>query len=672
MNPTATIALLGQPNSGKSTLFNALTGMRQHVGNWPGKTVEKKEGSFVHEGKVYNVADLPGSYSLSANSDEEVITRDFIASGKADVVCILADSSQLQRSLFMLADYAGIEAPCFLLLNMADVAKEQGKEIDARAIEEKLGIPVITFSATDVKSYDDFYKVMESALKKNGRIDIRGLEAKFQGINGYQEICNLIPKDAVPGYSSMWLAVKFLENDKVITEKLKRALDDAVYSRMVKIRESSKGAVATGGCKFAWIDDVLGEAVKAKNSEMKLGRLDRIFTGKVWGKPAVILTVLLGLFASFIPAIPFMAIGTVILALKAPVMTALSGIGCPEFLTLVIGDVVFQSFSYIFKMLGFVWGVTLVFGLLEEVGIMARISYVFDNTMGKLGLQGKSVMPFLISFGCTMGGAAGTRVIDNWGQKVLTIALAWAVPCGAAWATIPMLSSIFFGPWAVVVVAVILLTMVLHMWLTAKVFGCHLVKKEDRYGMIMELPPYHKPKWGALFRYVFGRTKETFFRVTKVVLLVCGIFWLLSYSPTGGNGGLLYSFGMAIEPVTKIFGLPWQLFLSYVASAVGKEGAVGVISALYNGGSYGTAFTQAMSGGGIASNLNEILLANVSKAEALAFIFAMTFNMPCVVALAATYQETHSVKWTSRIVLYYTVVSLVLAFIAYHVGLILW
>ena len=149
-----TIALLGQPNSGKSTLFNGLTGMKQHVGNWPGKTVEKKEGSFVHNGKNYLVADLPGTYSLSANSDEEMITRDYIASGKADVICILADSSQLERSLYMLADYAGITLPCFLLLNMSDVAAQQGKSVDAAALEKKLGIPVIAFSAPDKKSYD--------------------------------------------------------------------------------------------------------------------------------------------------------------------------------------------------------------------------------------------------------------------------------------------------------------------------------------------------------------------------------------------------------------------------------------------------------------------------------------------------------------------------------------
>ncbi len=671
MSAAATIALLGQPNSGKSTLFNALTGLRQHVGNWPGKTVEKKEGSFTYAGKEYNVADLPGSYSLSANSDEEVITRDFITSGKADVVCILADSSQLQRSLFMLADYAGINVPCFLLLNMADVAADQGKKIDAKAIEEKLGIPVIPFSATDVKSYDEFYKTLEKAIKKDSRLDVSKLKEQYESIKGYQEICNLIPEGIIPGYSSMWLTSKLLENDAVVEGMLGNKLDAETFDRIREIRKSSQGAVAVGGCKFAWIDDVIDGAIQSESVKVTLGKLDRIYTSKVWGKPAVILTVLLGLIASFIPALPPMFLGELVLMLKAPVTAGLTAVGCSEFLILIINDVIIQSFSYIFKMLGFVFGVTLVFGLLEEVGIMARISYVFDNTMGKLGLQGKSVMPFLVSFGCTMGGAAGARVIDNWGQKVLTIALAWAVPCGAAWATIPMLSSIFFGPGAVLVVAVILLTMLLHMYVTAKIFGAKLVQKEDRYGMIMELPPYHKPKWGALFRYVFGRTKETFVRVTKVILLVCGVFWLLSYSPSG-NGGILYTIGVAIEPVTKFFGMPWQLFLSYLASAIGKEGAIGVISALYSGGSYSTAFTQAMSGAGTTANLSSILLANVTKPEALAFIFAMTFNMPCVVALAATYQETHSAKWTGRIVLYYTAVSLLLAFIAYHVGMLIW
>ncbi|MCR5014980.1 MAG: ferrous iron transport protein B [Ruminococcus sp.] len=668
----ATIALLGQPNSGKSTLFNALTGLRQHVGNWPGKTVEKKEGTFTHNGETYSVADLPGSYSMSANSDEEVITRDFIASGKADVVCILADSSQLERSLFMLADYAGLSAPCFLVLNMADVAQERGKRIDAEKMEQRLGIPVMLFSATDTKAYDKFYGTLERALKEKAHINVSSLESEYEKIDGYQEIEQQVEHCVISGYTPMWMTVKALENDKVVTEKLKGALSDSAVKSVELHTHGTDGAIAVGECKFRWIDGILDGAVSETKTKAALGRLDRIYTHKFLGKPAVVLTVLLGLLASFIPALPVMALGSGVDALNGVVRSALVDMGTSDIATGLLCDVVIQSLSYVIKMLGFVFGVTLVFGLLEEVGVMARISYVFDNTMGRLGLQGKSVMPFLVSFGCTMGGAAGARVIDNWGQKVLTIALAWAVPCGAAWAIIPMLSTVFFGAAAPLVIVALLLTMLLHMWITAKIFGRGLVKSEDKYGMIMELPPYHKPKWGALMRYVFGRTKDTFFRVVKVVLLVCGVFWLLSYSSGSGDNSVLQKIGMAIEPVTKFFGMPWQLFLAFIASSVGKEGAVGVISALYSGGSYGEAFTQAMSGASRAANLNELLLANVTRPEALAFIFAVTFNLPCVVALAAAYQEIHSVKWTAKIALYYTATALLLACAAYHIGLLIW
>ncbi len=668
---SATIALLGQPNSGKSTLFNALTGLRQHVGNWPGKTVEKKEGSFTYRGMDCAIADLPGSYSLTANSDEELITRDYIASGKADVVCILADSSQLERSLFMTADYAGIDVPSFLVLNMADVAADQGKTIDVKAIEKKIGIPVLLFSATEGKKYEPYYEIMERAVNEKSKINVKALEAEYEKIEGYSELKAMIPEGLVKGFTPMWLAIKAIEGDKQVHAMLKKQLTTENYKKVATICSNSQGAIATGSSKFKWIDEILEGCVTSRKKNVALGKLDKIFLSKVWGKPAVILTVLLGLIASFIPALPFMAIGSGIAALKTPVAAALNAVGAPEVLIQIVCTVIIQSFSYIVKMLGFVFGVTLVFGLLEEVGVMARISYVFDNTMGKLGLQGKSVMPFLVSFGCTMGGAAGARVIDNWGQKVLTIALAWAVPCGAAWAVIPMLSAIFFGPGAVLVIVAILFTMVLHMWVTAKIFGRKLVQKNDRYGMIMELPPYHKPKIGALLRYVLGRTGDTFKRVSSVVLLVCGIFWLLSYTFVPGTQPILYRIGTAIEPVTRIFGLGWQLFIAFIASAVGKEGAIGVISALYTGGNLSSAFNDAMNGAGAASNLNEVLLSNVSKAEALAFIFAMTFNMPCVVALAATFQETYSVKWTARIALYYTATALLLSAVAYHIGLLI-
>lgn len=666
------VALLGQPNSGKSTLFNALTGMRQHVGNWPGKTVEKKEGSFKHNGADYLVADLPGTYSLSANSDEEIITRDYIASGKADVVCILADSSQLERSLYMLADYAGITVPCFLVLNMSDVAKEQGKTIDAAELEKKLGIPVVLFSAPDIKAYDGFYSALERAVKGKTVLNPEELEVKYVELDAYDRIKELIPDNIIPGYSKVWLATKVVEGDAPVIAKIKAALNGADKTAFEEaLATVDKGVVLTGERKFAWIDGLLSGTAKTKKTSVTLGKFDRIITHRIWGKPVVILTIVLGLIASFIPALPLMGIGQLIGNIPDPLNETLLSVGCPAFIAAIICDVLIRSVAFIVQMLGFVFGVTLVFGLLEEIGIMARISYVFDNTMAKFGLQGKSVMPFLISFGCTMGGAAGTRVIDNWGQKVLTIALAWAVPCGAAWAVIPMLSTLFFGAWMPVIILVILLVMVLHMWLTAKLFGRSLVKAEDRYGMIMELPPYHKPKWGALLRYVFGRTKDTFIRALKVVVVVALVFWLLSYTSTGDiTASILYKVGHFIEPVTKLFGMGWQTFMAFIASSLGKEGALGVLSTIYTG--TGAISVGSVVSGAAAKNINELLVANIPKPEALALIFAMTFNMPCIVALAATYQETHSVKWTARIALYYTGVALVLAGIAYYVGLLIW
>ena len=673
------IALLGQPNSGKSTLFNALTGLKQHVGNWPGKTVEKKEGNFEYNGKKYLVADLPGTYSLSANSDEEIITRDYIAGDKADVVCILADSSQLQRSLYMLADYAGIKVPTFLILNMSDVAAEQGKQIDFNAISKKLGIPVVLFSAQDKKNYDGFYTALETAISKKTILDSSSLEAKYQNIETYKAIKPLVPENVIPGYSSVWLAAKVVEGDLPVTAKIKAALegnkrkefDETVAQNLLISNGKNKGVLHTGEAKFDWIDELLEGSVVSKTQTRKLGKFDRMITHRVWGKTVVILTVLFGLIASFIPALPFMGIGSAIGALGSPITNALNSINCPAFIIAIICDVVINSLSFIFKMLGFVFGVTLVFGLLEEVGVMARISYVFDNIMAKLGLQGKSVMPFLVSFGCTMGGAAGARVIDNWGQKVLTIALAWAVPCGAAWAVVPMLSTVWFGGAAPLIVVAILAVMILHMWVTSKVFGRKLVKKEDRCGMIMELPPYHKPKWGALFRYVLGRTKDTFFRVLKIILLVSFVFWLLTFTNSGSmDNSILYKIGQFIEPVTKIFGLGWKTFMAFIVSSLGKEGAIGVLSSIFT--DHNMITVSSTVAGGAAPNINELLVANVAKPEALAFIFAITFNMPCIVALAATYQETHSAKWTAIIALYYTVGALLIACVAYHIGLLIW
>ena len=304
-----------------------------------------------------------------------------------------------------------------------------------------------------------------------------------------------------------------------------------------------------------------------------------------------------------------------------------------------------------------------------ERKIIRDVSFTIPEgtTTAIVGPSGSGKTKMCIRDSITIGGAAGTRVSDNWGQRILTIALAWAVPCAATWAIVPMISSVFFGVWAPLVIVGIFLVALLHMWLTSKVFGRQLVKAEDRTGIIMELPPYHRPKWGSLLRYVFGRTKDVLVRALKVILLISLIFWLLSYSSDGDvTASVIYKIGAAIEPVTRIFGLSWQTFLAFISSAVSKEAALGVLSSLYAG--TGTIFASTVCAAGQAANLGEILAANISPAEALAFIFAVTFNIPCVVAVASTYNETHSAKWTVRIAIYYICVALLMSFVVYHVA----
>ncbi len=667
----ATIALLGQPNSGKSTLFNGLTGARQRVGNWPGKTVEKKEGYFDWQGSRYRVTDLPGSYSLSANSEEEIITRDYIASGQADLVCILADSSQLSRSLFMLADYAGISCPAILLLNLMDVAEAQGKTIDPAKLEEKLGIPVVPFVAADRKQYAPFFEAVERALVEKKDINVASLFEKYRSLEAgnYEKVLSFMPEEGIGNYSAPWLAVKLLEEDSAILEKVEGSLPTEVYHKLELLLSTlENAALQTAGYKFQWIDELLRDALVQKEEKPLLSKFDRLATHRRWGKPLAILIILLGLIASFIPATPIMLLGSLIPKLGAPITKALAAIGAPQMLLDLITQVVLNTLYFAVAMIGFVFGVNLVFGFLEEVGYMARVSYVFDGTMAKMGLQGKSMMPLVVSFGCTIGGAAGTRVIDSWGQRVLTIALAWAVPCAATWAIVPVLSTLFFGSWAPLIIIAIFVVAGIHMKITAKIFGSQLIREEDRAGLIMELPPYHKPRWKALMRSILVRTWDILSRALRVIFVVSLIFWLLTYSHSGNpDETALYRFGRAIEPVTMVFGLTWQTFLAYFASMVSKEAALGVLGSLYLGA--GSLFSATVaSGGKVAAGLEEVLLASLTQPAALAFIFAVTFNAPCLMAITSTYQETRSLKWTMRILGYYFVSSLLLAFFVYRVA----
>lgn len=669
-NISKKIALLGQPNSGKSSIFNGLTGLHQHVGNWPGKTVEKKIGTFSHNNITYEVADLPGSYSLSANSDEEIVTRDYISKNDLDLVCILADASQLERSLYMLADFAGIKTPAMLVLTMIDVAESQGKKINIESLKKKLNIPVCSIVAPDKKTYSDFFATLEESVKSPKTIDDSSLydffengEMKAEFIAQKKAVEDLIKNGSVKKSrrSENWISGKLLEKDEDVLKEFSA----------VKQAESatSDGALYASNCKFKWIESILKESVvKTKKDSELLSKFDRKAISPVLGKVIALGILLLGLVGAMIVAAPIMGVGGAFTGLVNPFLSSvLPTLGVSQAVIHFIESTLITALGWVISMVGFVFSMNFIFGIIEEVGYMARVSYLFDRTMSRIGLQGKAIMPLIIGFGCTIGSVSGTRVIDSWGQRILTMAVAWAVPCGATFVVIPTLANAFFGTvGGILVMLLIFAIMFLHIVITAAIFGRKLNPKEERTGMIMELPPYHKPRWGFIFKQALCKMWDVFKKAFSIELIVCVIFYFLCYSKTGIDGSILYKIGIFISPVTKIFGMGWQTFMSFIAAMISKEATLGVLSAIF--ANSGDIFNSTTGAAGAVGNIGELAAQVIRIPEALAFIIAVTFNVPCLQAVVATHNETHSIRWTITIALYYFVTALILAGIIYHIA----
>ncbi len=607
------IALLGQPNSGKSTVYNALTGSRQHVGNWPGKTVEKNDGFYIYNGTRYTVTDLPGSYGLSGNSDEEIITADFIKADQADLVCILVDASQLERSMYMVAEFAQLNKPAVLLLNMMDVAKAQKKEIDHKLLQKRLGIPVLPFTAAESKGYDELKALLAKELESPHKLAS-------------------VPEIPAGG-----------------------------------------DVQAESEAKYRWIQSMLAGVTHSEQKHFELSKRDKRLLSPIRGKFACFGTILAGFLAAMIICFPLMGFGSMIpQILNKPIADLLNGWNVHPWLVSIFSIILPNTLYFCIAMSGFVFGVNLVFGYLEEIGFLARAAYQFDSLLSGLGLQGKAICPILMGFGCTIGGTCGTRVMDNWGQRMLTMAVVWAVPCASIWTIIPVISSMFFTPWQTMLVILgILLYVVLLMTIVSKVFGRTLVPGSSRSGMIMELPPYHKPHWKHILKEAFLKAWDIFKRALRTVTLISLLFWAFSYSGTGNVAdSLLYKVGTAIEPVTRIFGLGWRTFMGFLSSAFAKEAVLGVLNAVFVGegtvldATFRSAFNVATDNAVLGQAMSNV----VSKAEALAFMCACTFNIPCVMALSTTYRESHSLKWTARIAAFYVCGALILACIVYHIA----
>ena len=272
------------------------------------------------------------------------------------------------------------------------------------------------------------------------------------------------------------------------------------------------GNLRTADCKFKWIDTLIQENVASSKKKTSRSRFDKAATSKRWGKPIAIGMIVLGLIGSMLIGMPLMElVGALISGISTPLANWLLSVGVASVIVSLLCNAVLTAVTFALQMACYVFGISLVFGFMEDIGYMARISYVFDNTMTKLGLQGKAIMPFLVSFGCNIGGVTGTRVIDSWGQRILTIALSWVVPCASTWGVVGLISGTFFGGKAVfVILSLFAVALFCTFTLPTKLFGRSLNKENDRTGLIMELPPYHKPHWQKPCSALYSTKWEVF------------------------------------------------------------------------------------------------------------------------------------------------------------------
>jgi len=651
------IALVGQPNVGKSTVFNLLTGMNQHVGNWPGKTVEHKEGRYKHNGKTFTIVDLPGTYSLSANSAEELITREFILTESPDLVVALVNAANLERSLYLVAELVALPAPLLIVLNMMDVAKQEGYRIEPEVLEAALGIPVIAFTATHMDSVQplmaSIQDILESKVKSQPKTP--AIRQDHQEVLDcvIQQLCSY----TFTPYPREWVALKLLEGDTQITLKVKAALPEEEWQTLydlLKKHDDALLAIASG--RYEWI----GRMTRAAVTHPKIGQISLTDRLDRWAAHPLVGLMILGLVLGLVFWLTF-TIGSpvqtwlennAIIPLGSLVSNAL--VNAPGWLRGVIVDGVIGGVGSVLTFLPILIIFFASFGFLEDVGYMARAAFVMDKFMHWMGLHGKSFLPLFLGFGCNVPAVIGTRVIDSWKSRLLTILLAPLVPCTARMAVVAFLAPIFFGRQAIFVVWGLVALSIFILILLGVILNRVLFKGE-RSAFIMEMPLYHIPNWRTIGLLIWQRSMSFIKKAGTTILILSLVIWTLSYLPNGDpENNILSWIGQFLEPAGSVMGLDWRLTVALLTSFMAKENTIATLGVLF--------------GNTAGSGLAQTLVATYTPATALAFLTVSILFIPCAATVAVIRQETGSWKWTFLNIGLMLVISVVTAIIVFQLA----
>ena len=670
------VGFIGNPNCGKTTLFNAYTGANLKVANWPGVTVEKKEGRTTYKGQEFKLIDLPGIYSLTSYTMEEKVSRECIMSDEVDVIVDVVDASSLERNLYLTLQLIELGKPVVLALNMMDVVEERGMEIDLHRLPEMLGIPAIPVSARKrsgleilmhaVAHHNDYAKpgpfIHHHPEKTGHRHDHHSEYAMVYDDVIEDKIDAVIEKyrEKYPDMKNMrWHAIKALEQDQSVLEHYPADLEAIVD------RSYEKDIINE---KYDFIEEVIEETLVNKSEkEERTERADRFMTGKWLGLPIFLLIMALVFFLTF-------AVGdwlkgyfeTGLELFSGFVSNGLQSVGTSPLLESLIVDGIISGVGGILTFLPNIFILFLALAFLEDSGYMARVAYVMDDIMGHLGLSGRAFLPMLLGFGCSVPAVMASRALEHKKDRLKTILVTPFMSCSARLPIYVLFSSMFFGKYAMLACYSMYLLGIVIAILTA-----YIISKIDgskaEHALLIELPEYKAPNARTIAVYVWEKVKDYLTKAGTVIFFASIVMWLLlNVGPSGFVTDITESFGAvigkAIVPFFKPLGLGyWQIVVALISGIAAKEVVVSSCSVLFG-------IQNITTSHGMDSFVAALGAMGFGAANAYALMVFCLLYVPCTATIATIRREVGSTKTTAGIVLFQLAAAWVVSFIAFHVA----
>ena len=594
------VGVVGNPNCGKTTLFNALTGAKQRVGNWPGVTVERKTGRFAVDGVEFELVDLPGTYSLEVGDDavslDERIARDYVASGEADLVVNIVDASNLERNLYLTSQLLETKAPIVVALNMMDMADEAGLVIDLPALRDALGCPVVPIVASTGKGIADLKAVVRTAALRPHPSPVtvpyapaveRAIAATLPAVQAAADRHEVDPR---------WLAVRLLEGDDLAGRMAGDDLAAPVAAQRERL-EADLGDdldISLADARYGFANGIVARTVKRKGrvSSSVSDRIDRVVLHRWAGIPIFLLAMYLmfmftiGIGGAFIDAFDIVTGALVVDGFGA----LLEGIGAPEWLVVLLANGVGGGIQVVATFIPIIGFLFLFLSILEDSGYMARAAFVMDRFLRAIGLPGKSFVPLLVGFGCTVPAVMATRTLEHERERKMTIAMSPFMSCGARLPVYALFAAAFFAAWAQQLVFVLYLLGVAAAVFTGLVLK-HTLLRGKVTPFVMELPPYRLPTARGVLLRTWDRTKSFVVRAGRVIVPLVLVLNVLNSVGTDGSLGnedsdasVLSAIGRAITPVFTPFGVTeenWPASVGIFTGFLAKEAVVGTLDALY-------------------------------------------------------------------------------------------